>query len=323
MARYPADGQPDRDPVDAEVVPLFTPKVQSCVVEWLRGHPQEARTVTEIRLRAGLPVCIRYSGSDALLDGTNGSPKAFVSLEDIQKTLSFVSDCSYYALESEFANGYITIPGGHRVGLSGQVAVWPDGSVRIREVSGMSFRIARAIPGVGESVAAKLAGSTGRLPSTLIISPPGGGKTTLLRDLCRIAGEGLPSSGIAPGEVGVVDERSEIAACYMGIPQHDLGPRVSVLDRCPKAKGMIMLIRSMSPDVVATDEIGSEEDSIAVANALSAGASVLATCHGESADHVRRRPASSWLLSKGYFERIVVLSRRLGPGTVEYVGEPP
>lgn len=302
------------DPLECDVLPLFPGRLQKLVRDWLSKHPAEASTVAEVRLRAGCPVCIVYLGTDALLSG------GAVTRDEIEKTLSLVSNCSYYALENEFSNGYITIPGGHRVGLVGQVAVWPDGSVRIREVGGMSFRVARAVRGAGERLASRLAGGSGRLLSTLIISPPGCGKTTLLRDLCRISAEGYAPAGLLPSQVGIVDERSEIAACYSGVPQHDLGLRVDVLDRCPKAKGIMMLLRSMGPGVIATDEIGSDEDARAVATALSAGASMLATCHGESVDGVKRRPHSSWLVSSGYFERAVVLSRRKGPGTVEYAG---
>lgn len=285
---------------------------------WRRLHPAEAGLITEIRVRASFPACLVFPGGDALIDGS----AAAATREDLSKTLALVSDCSYYALESEFANGYVTIPGGHRVGLSGQVSVWPDGCIRLREVSGLNIRVAREVRGAGDRVAARLAGTRGRLRSTLVISPPGCGKTTLLRDLCRISSEGHRQAGIIPCQVGIVDERSEIAACYLGVPQHDVGPRADVLDRCPKAKGIMMLLRSMGPDVIATDEIGSDEDARAVATALSAGASVLATCHGESVEQVKRRPYSSWLVSSGYFERVVVLSRRNGPGTVEFVGEP-
>ena len=326
-----------KDPVEADVLPLLPASIRAGVREWLRLYPSEAGYLSEIRIRAGFPLCLVFLGRDELLDGatrTPGSPgaagrgpggpaQAVIATRDhLEKTLALVSDCSYYALENEFANGYITIPGGHRVGLAGQVAVWPDGSIRIREVSGLNIRIAREVRGAGDRLAGRLANGTGRLHSTLIISPPGCGKTTLLRDLCRISSEGLPSAGINPSQVGIVDERSEIAACYLGVPQHDVGPRADVLDRCPKAKGIMMLLRSMGPGVVATDEIGSDEDARAVATALSAGASVLATCHGESIEQVKRRPHSSWLVSSGYFERIVILSRRNGPGTVEYAGEP-
>ncbi len=302
--------------LDRQVLSLFSGPVRSGLLNYFESRPDAASTVQEVRLRKGRPLCIVTPGGDCLI-----SPS--VSQEDIEKTLSLITDCSYYALENELANGYITIPGGHRVGLSGQAATWADGSFRIREVTGFCFRIAREVKGVADKVVRQLMGppGSGRLASTLIVSPPGCGKTTLLRDLCRLAGEGVSHIGLRPSQVGIVDERSEIAACHRGVPQHDVGPRADVLDRCPKARGMMMLQRSMGPDVIATDEIGSEEDARAVAAVLSGGASVLATCHGENLLQVKKQPHSAWLIDKGYFQKAVVLSRRRGPGTVEYVGE--
>lgn len=315
------------DPLERDVLPLVPSRIRQAVLSFLDG-PKETMgrsedAVSELRLRSGLPVCLVFSRGDVLFDGagTGRIPRVIAEKDEISHILSLVSDCSYYALESEFANGYVTIPGGHRVGLGGQVAVWADASIRIREVSALSFRIARAVKGAGESLARKLADGRDRLPSTLVVSPPGAGKTTLLRDLCRISGEGLAAAGIRPSQVGIVDERSEIAACYGGIPQHDVGPRADVLDRCPKAKGIMMALRSMGPGVIATDEIGGDDDAKAVASAISGGVSVLATCHGDSIEQVAMRPYSHWLVSKGYFEKTVVLSKRLGPGTVEFVGD--
>ncbi|HHW27820.1 MAG TPA: stage III sporulation protein AA [Firmicutes bacterium] len=303
------------DRLDRQVLSLFSPSVRSGLLDYFARRPDAALTVQEIRLRKGRPVSIVRPDGDSLI-------QPLVTQDDIDKTLSLITDCSYYALENELANGYITVPGGHRVGLTGQTAVWADGSIRIREVSGFCFRVAREVKGVAERIIRHLMGPwPGRLASTLIISPPGCGKTTLLRDLCRLAGEGVPEIGLRPAQVGIVDERSEIAACHRGVPQHDVGPRADVLDRCPKARGMMMLQRSMGPGVIATDEIGSEEDARAVAAVLAGGASVLATCHGRDILQVKKQPHSAWLIEKGYFQKAVVLSRRLGPGTVEYVGD--
>ncbi|HHX27469.1 MAG TPA: stage III sporulation protein AA [Firmicutes bacterium] len=316
----PASWDAGWEAFERDILPLVPDRIRLGILASLpRGM-----AVNELRLRAGLPVCAVLPARDILFDGSGPSVPCLIATgEEIGRTLSLVSDCSYYALESEFANGYITIPGGHRVGLTGQAAVWADGTVRIRDVSGLSFRIARAVKGAGARLARELAGSYGRLASTLIVSPPGAGKTTLLRDLCRISGEGMPEAGIRPSQVGIVDERSEIAACYGGIPQHDVGPRADVLDRCPKARGIMMVMRSMGPEVIATDELGGEEDARAVAAAISGGAVVLATCHGNDLEQVRKRPYSRWLLSEGYFDKAVVLSRRKGPGTVEYAGDLP
>ncbi|MGI6642697.1 MAG: stage III sporulation protein AA [Bacillota bacterium] len=302
--------------LDRDILSLFSARVRGLLKAHFASRPAKVSTVMEIRLRKGLPISVVDPEGDTLL---NSDPPVCDS--DIEKTLALVTDSSYYALENEFANGYITIPGGHRVGLTGQVVTWGDGTVRLREVSGFNFRIAREVKGAGEKLVPKLIGKSGRLVSTLIISPPGCGKTTLLRDLCRISGQGAPELGLRPSQVGIVDERSEIAACFRGVPQHDVGPRADVLDRCPKARGIMMLLRSMGPDLIVTDEIGSQEDAQAVAVALAGGASVLATCHGDDLEQVRKRPYSAWVVERGYFQKAVVLSRRLGPGTLEYVGE--
>lgn len=298
-----------------DIMPLFSGRIGDALGGWIERHPGQAETIQEIRLRTGLPLCIGLSGRDHLVHGV------IVSQADVEKTLSLITDCSYYALEDQFKGGYITIPGGHRVGLSGQVIVHADGAHKIRHVSALCFRIAREVKGVADNIVPELMLTDGGIASTLVISPPGCGKTTFLRDLCRILGNGLDNCKLPPAQVAIVDERSEIAACYGGAPQLDVGPRVDVLDRCPKAKGMIMLLRSMNPDVIVTDELGCEEDARAVAMALSGGVKVIASCHGKDLGDIRSKPYSEWLVSRGYFTKVVVLSRRNGPGTIEYVGD--
>lgn len=236
--------------------------------------------------------------------------------EDCRKMLNLISNHSLYALEEELRRGYVTIEGGHRIGLAGKVVVEGGRVKHLRDITGFNIRIARQIPGVaGDLIPYLFQG--GRAENVLIVSPPQCGKTTLLRDLARIASTG--DKGLSPKKVGIVDERSELAGCVQGIPQHDVGPRTDVLDGCPKAEGMMMMIRSMSPDILVVDEIGRREDGEAVYEAVHAGVHVFTTAHGRTLEEVCRRPTISSLARDGVFSRYVLLSRRRGPGTVEGV----
>lgn len=155
--------------------------------------------------------------------------------------------------------------------------------------------------------------------NTIILGPPNSGKTTLLRDLTRIMAEGDRSRRIPSAKVGIIDERSEIAGCVQGVPQHDLGRRVDILDACPKAEGMMMMIRSMSPDILIVDEIGGREDSEAIIEAVNAGIHLVVTVHGNTIEDLYRRPSIQELIRSSMFKRIVELSRTNGPGTVKAV----
>ena len=155
-----------------------------------------------------------------------------------------------------------------------------------------------------------------RIKNTLIIAPPRCGKTTILRDLARkISGE------YAKKNVVVVDERSEIAGCYRGEPQKDVGPRTDVLDRCPKAVGMMMAVRSLSPEVLVVDEIGGKQDILALQEVLKCGCSVIATAHGEKWEEWKRRPDMQELFEKRYFECYILLQQGETPGQIASVRE--
>jgi stage III sporulation protein AA len=278
----------------------------------------------EIRLRINRPVLLVTSRGDytVSLKGyyTENIAEGYcVTLDDLEKILHIISQSSIYAWEEEFKRGYITISGGHRIGLSGRV-ILDKGLVKsMKEISGLNFRIARELPGVADQILPYLIDQDKKIKHTLIISPPQCGKTTLLRDIIRQLSTGIPCLGFNGVNVGLVDERSELAGTYGGVPQFDIGLRTDVLDGCPKAQGMIMLIRSMAPQVIATDEIGTLEDINAMEEVLNAGIKLITTIHGKDLTEVSQRPNLKRVIDQKYFQRIIILSRSLGVGTVESI----
>lgn len=271
--------------------------------------PQSVRdSLEEVRIRAYGDVRV-LSGNQELVVSLKKNVQ--VTRSDLDEILNNLLDYSYYAYEQELAKGYITIEGGHRVGVCGR-AVLDQGRVSlIKEISSLNLRRSREIVGAAERVVSHVLDKKEGVRNTLILSPPKCGKTTLLRDLTRI----LSYRGY---KVGLCDERSELAGMYMGKPSYDLGPRTDILDGCPKAQGMTMLIRAMSPDVIVTDEIGKTEDVQAIEAAVCAGVSILTTIHGRNYDDVLASPIGA-LATKGVFSRIIILSSSPRTGTISEV----
>jgi|GEM_PF-102496 len=311
----------DEDPIDRDIAPFLPPRLRPLITQL--PQEQKARLV-ELRLRVGRPLAAVLRGDGQWFISAQGlvrHPAAAesVTADDGARLLAAVSRSSVYALEDAFRQGYVTLPGGHRVGFCGEAAVEAGDLRTWRHVASFNIRIARAVPGAADAVLPRLVAAGGRIRHTLVVSPPACGKTTLLRDLARQISWGVPSLGLAGQAVAIVDERSEIAACRDGIPQHDVGPCTDVCDRCPKAPGMLLMIRAMAPRVLVTDELGTPADAAAVLEAVHAGVSVVASAHGASWEEVARRPALAPLVQNGAFERAVILSRRRGPGTVEAI----
>ncbi|MDR2713179.1 MAG: stage III sporulation protein AA [Clostridiales bacterium] len=277
----------------------------------------------EIRLRLGRPVVLRFSQHDSYLANRGGlTQKAEdawrIAGGEMQQMVLLLTNSSFYALDNELRQGYITLPGGHRAGICGK-AVLEQGRIKsLKDISSVNIRLARQIQGAGERLLPYLWGKDQPLPwQTLIISPPRAGKTTLLRDLARLFAEG--SNSRLPLQVAVVDERSELAAVLEGRPQMWLGSCCDVLDGAPKGEGIMLLLRSMAPQLIICDEIGGEEDAEAIAEAVNAGVRLIASAHGASGEEISKRPTLAKLLQQKAFQRLVILSHRLGPGTVEAV----
>jgi stage III sporulation protein AA len=274
----------------------------------LKLHPASLARIEEIRIRVMKRVEVIVTGKPVFLSYVT-------TYEDSINLLNELSHYSIYTLEEELKKGFITVRGGHRVGLSGRV-ITEDGRVKaIRDVTSFNIRIAKEKVGIAERYVPYL--FDGKWLNTLIIGPPQTGKTTLLRDFARIISIGYRQ--IESKKVGIVDERSEIAGCVKGVPQHQLGERIDVLDACPKAEGMMMMIRSMSPDVLIVDEIGTMEDAEAVMEAVHAGVQLFVTVHGYRASELLKRPTLKMLIEANVFDRYIELSRKDGPGTVQQI----
>ncbi|MCL2573186.1 MAG: stage III sporulation protein AA [Defluviitaleaceae bacterium] len=272
---------------------------------FLRTESAVLERAREIRIRQGLPISICSESTGDFFLGQRGdrhrrAESAFKpTAAHIVAMMAKLSNHSLYAYDNEIKNGFITIAGGHRMGLAGRVTVEHGRIKTIKHISGLTIRVARQIIGAADSIFPEIV--NGGIRSTMIVSPPGCGKTTILRDAIR-------RLSLAGYNVAVVDERSEIGGCYMGVTQNDLGPRTDVLDAAPKAEGMMLALRALSPQVVAVDEIGSIEDIVAIENMARCGVAVICTLHGKDIDDLKKRPNLASVLANSIFERYIFLT---------------
>ena len=267
--------------------------------------------IQEIRIKVGKPIILNLSYGEKILEYKT-------KVEDLKFMMAKISNYSLYAFEEEIKQGYITLKGGLRIGLAGECVI-SNGEVRtIKNISSLNIRISREVVGSSDKVM-KLITNNNRVYNTLIVSPPKCGKTTILRDIARNISNGMYKISLSGKKVVIVDERSEIAACYNGIPQMNVGIRADILDNCLKKSGMIMAIRSLSPEVLVCDEIGTKGDLEALNMAFNCGVNIIATVHGYDINDVYGRAVFKDLIDNCILERIILLSNRKGAGTIEKI----
>lgn len=274
-------------------------------------HLNLNNSITEIRIRSKNKIIVICSKNEFVLD-LIASPKIILDI------LLNVSKMSIYAIQTDLNNGFVVIRGGHRIGVCGEV-VYENGRIKnIKNICSLNIRVARQIFGCADSVMPQII-INGIFQNTLIVSPPGCGKTTLLRDIIRQISNGIKTLGINGKNVSLIDERGEIASCYDGAPTLDIGIRTDVMSNIDKSTGMSMVIRSMAPDIIATDEIGSAKDILAIKAAILSGVKVIFTMHGDSLKSVLENTNVKELIDMNVFSKIILLSSGKIPGIVEKI----
>lgn len=260
--------------------------------------------VQEIRLRINRPLIVgSLNGNFAILPNGNLSPAVggayIVTTADVRGIFQLICENSVYAYLEDIRQGFITIKGGHRVGFAGK-AVCNDRKIdSFKDISSINIRIAKEILGSANSIMDDIIENKS-VVNTLLISPPLVGKTTVLRDITRqVSNKGY--------KVAVADDRGEIAAMYKGVPQNDIGIQTDVIENAPKKEAVLMMLRSMSPQVIISDEISNEDDAYAVEQCFGTGVSVIGSAHGSSLEEISERKFLRGLLGKGGFKKVILL----------------
>ena len=261
-------------------------------------------TLEEIRVRVQKPIVLKFNKMEKIV-------RYFVTSEEILNILQLVCENSIYSYQNQIAEGFVTVSGGHRVGVSGSCVIENGKVININYINSLNFRIARQVLGCSEDVLEHILNlEENTVSNTLIVSPPGCGKTTILRDITKQISSGIKRLKFKGINVGIVDERGEIASLYKGVPQNEIGTKSDVLENVSKSTGMKMLIRSMAPQVIIADEIGSKEDVEIINYAMCCGCKGIFTAHGSNFDDLYLNPVLKQLINGHVFEVIIFLSSK-------------
>lgn len=284
-----------------DVIKYFPISIQNALKEVLTNNPSFEKELQEIRIRSEKPIFFKLSNSSVGID-------YIVSQSEILQILERICENSIYAYKNQICNGFITVKGGHRIGIVGTVVVENGKVINIKYVTSLNFRIAKQVLDSSNKILKEIINKENNtIYNTLIVSPPGKGKTTILRDAIRKISNGIKDMNFTGKTCGLVDERGEIAATYRGIPQNDVGMRTDIVDNISKAEGMKMLIRSMAPEIIACDEIGSKEDVQAIEYALYSGVKGIFTMHGANLDDVKNNKEICRLVENKQIEKILFI----------------
>ncbi len=276
-----------------------------------RINPKDIDNITEIRIRAERPLCVTLWGESFFLEKSGNITKSFqnclrTGFSEINNILKSLCRYSVYSYDKEISEGFITIESGIRAGLSGTVS-YSDGKKTMRYINGINFRIPREVKDCGEKIYTRLLKN--RPCGIIICGSVASGKTTLLRDLCRLCGNRYI--------VSLIDERGEIAGCRDGVPQNDVGINTDIFDGFERSDGIVNSVRSMSPEIIFCDEISTEKDSDAMIKSAGCGVKFISTAHADSFENLVKRPYLYELINSGIFEYAVIMSGSSEAGKIK------
>ena len=284
-----------------QILIYFPIEMQNYIINSINSQSLIKNQLEEIRVRANRPIILKFRNYDVVLDYETYT-------EDILKILEKLCENSIYAYKNQICQGFLTVRGGHRIGITGTVVVENDEIINVKYISSLNFRIAREIVNCSDSILNQVIDTENdTIFNTLLVSPPGKGKTTMLRDLVRQISNGITSFNFPGLTVGLVDERGEIAASYKGVPQNDVGIRTDIIGNIDKSKGIEILIRSMAPKVIACDEIGSQEDIEAIQKAMLSGVKGIFTMHGKNMEDIKNNPEVNELIENKQIEKVIFI----------------
>ena len=284
-----------------EIIRCFPPNLYNYIIKIIEDNENFINEIQEIRIRAYNPIILKFRNKDLVL-------QYVVTSDEILNILEKFCENSIYAYKNQICQGFLTIKGGHRVGITGNVVIEDNKIINIKYISSLNIRIAKEIMNCSNFVLKEILDINNQtILNSLIVSPPGKGKTTILRDVVRQISNGIEKINFNGKTVGVVDERGEIAACYKGIPQNDVGIRTDIIGNIDKQNGINMLIRSMAPEIIACDEIGSKEDIMAIKKALLSGIKGIFTMHGKNIEDIKNNELVYGLIENKQIEKVIFL----------------